>query len=90
MHVLPPVEVLRHLYESNKLQNTNSLTLQFHASQQLCRLCPQLHTMPLSNLLLQHSIDKLVLFHDRQAHKFGRLDFYGIHGSATTTYVLDL
>jgi hypothetical protein len=64
--------------------------MQLPTSQQSRRLRPQLHTMPLRNLLLEHLIHKLVLFYHRQPLKLGRLNFNGVHGPAAAAYVLDL
>lgn len=46
--------------------------------------------MPLRNLLLEHLIHKLMLLYDGQTCELGRLDFNGVHGSASAADVLHL
>lgn len=52
--------------------------------------CPQLHTVPLSNLLLEHLVDHFMLLDYRQAFELGRFNLDGVHGAATPANVLDL
>lgn len=52
--------------------------------------CPQLHTVPLCNLLLEHRIDHLMLLDYRQALELGRFNLDGVHGAAAPANVLDL
>lgn len=63
---------------------------QQHHLQLLCSLSPQLHPMPLRNLLFQHLIHHLMLLNHRQALELCRLDFQRIHGATATAYVLHL
>jgi hypothetical protein len=46
--------------------------------------------MPSLNLLLQHFINHLMLFDDRQSLKLRTLDLQRIHGPASTADILDL
>lgn len=46
--------------------------------------------MPLGNLLFQQLVDKFMLLNYCKALEPGRLDFNGVHRSATAAYVLHL
>lgn len=52
--------------------------------------CPELDTVPLCNLLLEHLVDQFMLLDDSQAFEPGRLDLDGIHGAAAAANVLNL
>lgn len=52
--------------------------------------CPQLHTVPLCNLLLEHLVDHFMLLDYRQAFELGRFNLDGVHGAAAPANVLDL
>lgn len=46
--------------------------------------------MPLCDFLLQHLVDKLMLFDHRQALEPGRLNLDCVHRTAATADILDL